>query len=413
VAFKSASLPTLPVESDVVYDTVNQGSGYVLSASSTGNSGSLLIANITGTFGGALEKLELVSMLRFKEQSGSFVQNMILSNSLTPTASGTLVRYEQIGGDVGRVYLSDVFGTWANDDPIYSSTTRLATASGTLNVAGTWIASGSTVSNADTVNRDIGDGNGVQPYDAVVECSGATLLQTYERFKYLTRDVSTDLVDTVEGRLYISANTSSYAPSKTSPLGTFAGGTLFAARGIFVQNMAASDVRNYQLIDSNGITRNPPNLQNIVVNSLVAGDRVAVFPRSGSTSEIFKNQYEATGDASGSTTLTVAETIWTETPSAGVVRHIDKSYNYSSFNGSTFIIDAGHDGTTAGDDVYVPYIEEQAAGTEVSVSVVHTTDRTIKTRVRRKGILPFEVDGTFGSTGVTVSAIRTTDSIVD
>ncbi len=38
-------------------------------------------------------------------------------------------------------------------------------------------------------------------------------------------------------------------------VGTFAGGKFFGARGIFIQNMDSGDIQNYQLIDSNGVTR--------------------------------------------------------------------------------------------------------------------------------------------------------------
>lgn len=405
---------TLPVESDVVYDWTNGGSGYVLSSSTTGDSGSLTLGNVTGTIGTALEQIKLVSSMKFEFQSASFIQNQVLSNSLTPTAWGTVVRVDQIGGRVGRVYMSGVTNTagWTDGADIYVDGTRYATVSGTVNLSGTWIASASSNVNADTVHKDIGDGNGEQPYDAVYELSGATLLQAYERSKYLTRDLSLDFVDTVEGRIYISANTGSYAAVKSAPIGTFAGGTMFAARGIFLQNMAAADIRSYQLTDASGTVRNPPNLQTIAVTSLVSGDRVTVFPLSASTSLIFKNQYQASGDGAG-TALTVDETIQTETPESGVVRVVDTSHNYNSFAGSVFTLDSPHTGVTAGVDVYVPYIEEESAGTSVSVNVVHATDRPIKIRVRKKGILPFEVDSTFTATGASVAAIRTTDTIVD
>jgi len=41
------------------------------------------------------------------------------------------------------------------------------------------------------------------------------------------------------------------------------------------------------------------------------------------------------------------------------------------------------------------------------------SDISLLARIRSKGILPFEVAGTFSSAGATISAIRTFDSIVD
>ncbi len=65
-----------------------------------------------------------------------------------------------------------------------------------------------------------------------------------------------------------------------------------------------------------------------------------------------------------------------------------------------------------GDTAYVPLIDEEATGTSVEETVLYSTDRTVLIRVRKKGILPFETTGNFTSAGLTVSAIRTTDSIV-
>ena len=64
------------------------------------------------------------------------------------------------------------------------------------------------------------------------------------------------------------------------------------------------------------------------------------------------------------------------------------------------------------DTAYVPFIDTTASSTSVSVTVLYDVDRTVLIRVRKKGILPFETSGTVGSSGLTVAAIRTTDSIV-
>ena len=118
--------------------------------------------------------------------------------------------------------------------------------------------------------------------------------------------------------------------------------------------------------------------------------------------------------ASPSTVVHIDETIITETPDTGIVRLKDKSYSYSSHGTSSFVVGTGvEESYIAGDNAYVPYMEKTATGATESVSIVHATDRNIKVRVRKKGILPFEVDSSFTSTGVTVAAIRTTDEIVD
>lgn len=64
---------------------------------------------------------------------------------------------------------------------------------------------------------------------------------------------------------------------KAAAFGTFAGGKLFGARGVFVTNMATADKQNYTLIDDAGETRAPPNTVGVTVGGLVSGDSVAVF----------------------------------------------------------------------------------------------------------------------------------------
>lgn len=46
--------------------------------------------------------------------------------------------------------------------------------------------------------------------------------------------------------------------SKQAPFGTFSGGKFFGARGVWLENVAAVDSINYQLIDSLGVTQIPP-----------------------------------------------------------------------------------------------------------------------------------------------------------
>jgi hypothetical protein len=65
------------------------------------------------------------------------------------------------------------------------------------------------------------------------------------------------------------------------------------------------------------------------------------------------------------------------------------------------------------DKVYVPIIDSYiAAGSSISNSLIYNADITVLVRVRQyKSIQPFEQSTTVGSTGLSVSAIRTSDSI--
>ena len=89
-------------------------------------------------------------------------------------------------------------------------------------------------------------------------------------------------------------------------------------------------------------------------------------------------------------------------------------YKYSSWTGSTFTLDAMtlSRNYTAGDEVFVPLIDIEATGTEVSNTVTFSSNIPVLVRVRKYGILPFEVESDVTSAGMTVAAIRTTDTIV-
>jgi hypothetical protein len=66
----------------------------------------------------------------------------------------------------------------------------------------------------------------------------------------------------------------------------------------------------------------------------------------------------------------------------------------------------------AADTIYVPFVDETATSTSTSKTVLYASDRAVLVRVRKKGILPFETSGTVTTSGLSVAAIRTTDSIV-
>jgi hypothetical protein len=302
-----------------------------------------------------------------------------------------------------------------------------------------------------TIDRDIDDGNGVQPYNAVIYMNtdgsgeGETLANMYEWIKYRTRGLTVgglgeqtgeepyallggpgdNETDGIEGRIYITLDTT-YPLVKASPFGTFAGGTFFGAQGVFIQDMAAADIRSYQLIDNAGTLRNPPNLQALTAAGLVTGDRVAVFRRPNATTgsgidttEYTLDSISSTFNGTSDTIIRVQAAIATDTPALGVVRVFEtatglyNSYSYTSFSGQEFIVSSLGADLDSAVNVFVPLIETQATGSTKSVNIKYVADIPLLARVRKKGILPFEVEGTFGSAGATVTAIRTTDTIVD
>jgi len=253
-------------------------------------------------------------------------------------------------------------------------------------------------------------------YDVVVDCAGRTLAQVYEYLKYITRSVSVVTLNSIEGWRYRSASPGVYADEVKSPFGTFAGGKFFGARGIWIENYDGNDAKNFQLISADNTVVSPPNVVPVKVTGVVAGDRVLVAKLTGAGGSINKAQYNLTaGNNIGNGSVTVQEAITNDTPSSGFIRIGDDRYQYDSWAASTFTL---HTGVTLsksynlGDDAYVPFVDEQAAGTTSQTTITYVADVPVLVRVRKKGILPFEVESAITSTGLSVAAIRTVDSIV-
>jgi len=282
------------------------------------------------------------------------------------------------------------------------------------------------------------------PYDIIVEGGdiyratsyGRNVADIYEYFKYVTTEDSTFQMYTVvagsivplDGEEYIQAY-NGYAPVKASPIGTFAGGTLFGARGVFVEGMHEDDTQAFILLDSDNVVRNPPTYAVILVNSINDDDRVSVFERIGSnlTDDPYrpdKGQYTLTTQSAGAATIIIGEAIPSSTPTAGFIRTVntitqdEQRYQYASWSGSTFTLHSNtpltlvDQGTT--DTAYVPYIDDifiLGSSTNASVTVIHSINIDLLIRVRQAGYLPFQANGTFTSAGSTTGAIRTDDSI--
>lgn len=268
------------------------------------------------------------------------------------------------------------------------------------------------------VSKNLNNGNGAKNYDVVVNCAGRRLSQVYERLKYITRRGETALLNGVQGQRYRSAS-GSYTEVKAAPFGTFAGGTFFGARGVWLDNVNAADVKSFQLIAADGTVQTPPNVVSVAVNGLVAGDRVAVFRLTGAGGTINKSAMTTAGtNSAGASTLNVAA-IGSDTPSAGYLRvyinaNTEHLYTYTGWSGAQFtgVSPVLSQNYSPGVSVYAPLLDKVAASAAESNTLTYSADIPVLTRVRKKGILPFEVEGTVTSAGLTVTAIRTTDGIV-
>jgi hypothetical protein len=379
----------------------------------------------------------------------SDIQIIFVNGTLTHGAvTGTFTDYETvtqatsgatgvfIKTAAGTMTLGNVVGTFNNTNVITGGTSgATATSTSTLTVVNTTTKA----FEQDTARN----------YSVIIECADRPLSEVYEYTKYVTRYTSSFQTygiksvsgvlsqNVLDGDQYITAYTdvttpaNTYSPIKAAPFGSFAGGTYFGARGVWLEGMDAADVQAFQLIDSDGTTRTPPNKQNITISNLLSGDRVSVF-RTTSGTTIDKAMYSlgaqsGANNGTGDSQVLVSGAIANDTPSSGVLRLVDTSdtsatresrHTYTSWSGSTFsgvspTLDRNW--TETDDKAYVPFIDTTASSTSETVQVIYVSDRSILVRVRRyaaTAILPFETTGTFGSTGFSTSAIRTTDTIV-
>jgi len=224
-----------------------------------------------------------------------------------------------------------------------------------------------------------------------------------------------------------------YSPVKQSPLGSFAGGTYFGPRGVWIEDMNALDANSYQLVDATNVGRTPPVSVPVKVTGLETGDRAAVFFTTGDNFIIDKSQYDNIAQSGSVAYVNVDVSggdIPNDTPADGTVIVVRRDalgdilgedrYDYTSWDNDnsptygTFTISGVTSNAYDTDDTsYVPYAFGQSvAGGDVEESVQYVSDRYVMARVRKIGILPFQTKGTLNNSGYTATAIRTEDTIV-
>jgi len=323
-----------------------------------------------------------------------------------------------------------------------------------------------TTRTADTVApKDIGDEID-NDYTCIfgldkTDVGGRTIAEFYEYTKYLTskeadasfqlqagRNQGTD----VQGRLYrkvdqVTEASPAFAEQVDAPYGIKAGSLFLGARSVFVQNMATADIQNFNLIDDAGTGETPPNVQTLEVTGLAVNDRVVVYETDGVASTTIKTgQYNVgvvSGANNGATDIIVlikdgtddGTPLLADTPSTGTIRVEDPNnvglflnitYGSRVKAASTFTLDTTAEQPTPeigdvtsstdlneNDDVYVVLLSVIASTSTESQTIEFDSVLNIMTRVRKRGILPFEVTGQFTATGASVAAIRTTDPVVD
>lgn len=264
--------------------------------------------------------------------------------------------------------------------------------------------------------QDLGNGNGGKLYKGTITLSGGcTLQEAYQYLQYITRETSTDTVDSIPGWRYRKLN-SAYSEVVAAPFGTFAGGTFFVAQGWYLTGVLAAESTRYQLIAHDGTTQVPPTVATITVGNLVSGDRVLVAREDGSGG-VLKDEYTPTTTSSGSSTITIVESIKTDTPSSGVIRIKNKRYTYSSYNAGTKTFSGLSpvlaDNIVAADEVFVPFIDTTASGATATANFTYASNFTARVDVRNGSgvspIIPFNTLLSVTSSGGSVNASRNSD----
>ena len=377
---------------------------------------------------------------------GTVTGTFYVGENVTQTGTGATGVF--LENDSNQIYIDERTGT-------FNSTGQLTGASSGATYTPT------TRTQVTTAPKDIGDEadnnySCIFGLDKTNSGSGRTIAQFYEYIKYLTAKESTTLMagrgqrTEVQGRLYRKVDqtdvTPTFAEQVTSPYGIKAGSLFIGAQSVFVEGQASADLQNRQLIDNVGTQENPPNIQTLSVSGLAVGDKVVVYRTTGvASTTILTNEFAVDSgaglnEAADTVINVVAGTrsvspLPNDIPASGTIRCEDPAnpglflnfvYSSRSKASNTFTLAVNADqpngqiGDVTGganlvdnDDVYVTLLSETADASTESKQIQYVGDINIMTRVRRRGILPFEVTGTFGSTGASVAAIRTTDPVVD
>jgi hypothetical protein len=311
-------------------------------------------------------------------------------------------------------------------------------------------------------DADLNNGEGDQPYAGSVggDITGGgaeTIQNVYQYAKYITRQEEETLViegpgttDTgTVGNLYRRLK-DTYAEVKPgAPLGTYTG-SMALAQGWFLDTafIDSNDIRSFSVVDDNGVLRNPPNLQSLVISGVAANWRVSAYRSTGAgLLTILRTEFDVgavgagNNQAGDSTVLVGANTrsvspLPADVPDSGVLRVLSPSgsnntgnyirMTYSSVNRTTniftltgtigsFLTAAGESSNdlTENDNVHVCFIEEQVAGASVNNTMQYVADIPIVFKARLKGYKSFRSTTTFGSAGGVGGVVQTPDPIVD
>jgi len=375
--------------------------------------------------------------------TGTFNPGEALSQAVTG-ATGRLVFADTV---TDIIYIQVLTGTFSGDNTITG-----------VSSGATWNPGVTTQTYASVVlfSADLNNGEGAQPYSASVSHnltgggSPQTVQNGYQYSKYLTRaEEATFLFEgpgTADagtiGRFFRKLKDSYGEVKPGNPMGPFTGNWALA-QGWFLDTgfVAAADIRAFTVIDDNGVTRSPPNLQSMTISGIANLWRVAAFRSTGSGSTlILRNEFDVgvigggNNQAADSTILVGANSrtispLPADVPDVGVLYVLDPNdtgnflqFPYSSVNRTTniFTLTSGTIGAVTGavdltldDNVHVTFIREQAAGVSVTNTIQFVANIDVVYKARLKGFKPFRSTGEFTASGVILGVVQTADAQVD
>lgn len=377
--------------------------------------------------------------------TGTFIPGEPVTQAVT-SATGRVVLANTT---TNALYLETSTGTFSGDNDITGDNSSASWDAGT----------GATYPSATTFDADLNNGEGAQPYSGAVSmdltgASAESMQNGYQYSKYLTRQEEETYTyngpgtaDTgTVGNLFRKLK-DAYAEVKPgAPMGPYIGSWALA-QGWFLDTayVAAADIRSFSVIDDNGVTRNPPNLQSMTISGVDTGWRVAAYRSTGSgATTILRNEFDVgtvgggNNQAGDSTVLVGANTrsvspLPSDVPDSGVLRvlspndtgnyirmvysSVDRATNIFTLTGTigSFLTAAGETSTdlVLDDNVHVVFIEEQSAGTSTNNTIQYVSDINVVYKARLKGFKPFRSTGVFSTSGVTLGVVQNADSIVD
>lgn len=219
-----------------------------------------------------------------------------------------------------------------------------------------------------TVTGTVGEGS---PVTGVTSGAVGTVVAHHTTDKYVILRNSRGTFQAaeqiqVDGSNYIPAagtTVATIAPVKACPLGILAGGILFLAPGVVLNNRNSADANNYRTIDDIG----NENIQEPVQISITASntrikDWITFHRLTGSGGTVEKDRYTVTsgGLLKGGNTVVINEAaLDADVPgktAGGIVAVRDVGtfethlYHFSSWTGQTFTLDQSVSGTATGGD---------------------------------------------------------------